>query len=160
MGRAQLPDRVVASFPKTAAAIASAAVIGGAAFVAGSQSNEPQSVAESPICDATGTAVDSGACGAQGVILHGLLYNIQGAVQFCKWKAANPGEWSRLQAYLGAPSTSPPGIVVTWFGAALRDAIQAYSFAYGQPAAMPIPAPNACGGKLIAPPTNVQVTGP
>lgn len=146
------------------AAIATAGAVGVAGLIAGDEwtNSESTAVAESavPVCDSTGTAIDPGACGAQGILLHGALYNIQGAVQFCKWKAANPGEWSRLKGYLAAPSSSTPAIVVTWFGSALRDQIQAYSYAYGNPAQMPaMTAPNACTGRLVAPPTNVQVTG-
>jgi hypothetical protein len=55
---------------------------------------------------------------------------LQNAGQFCKWEAANPGEWSRLQGY--AATEVQPQSIVTWLGSGLRDEISAY-FATGAP---------------------------
>jgi hypothetical protein len=96
-------------------------------------------------------------CFAAGVIRNVSLYNLQGAAQFCKWKAANPGEWTRLKGY-SATGTAPTGIV-TWLGGHIQNDLQAY-FAAGGPTftILPNTAPNICGGKLVTPPTIVGVT--
>lgn len=96
-------------------------------------------------------------CFAAGVIRNVSLGNLQGAVQFCKWRNANPGEWSRLKGYAssGAAATQ----IVTWMGGHILNDLQAY-FAAGGPAftILPNTAPNACTGKLFAPPAVQGVT--
>ena len=51
------------------------------------------------------------------------IYMGNSAGQFCKWQAANPGEWSRIK---DMSDGGEPAAVVTWMGAGLRDAVQAY----------------------------------
>lgn len=138
---------------------AAALFVGGGAL--GSQLASESSVAvteELPFCGEGGPPLDLGLCGVQGTV-KGLLYNMQGAAQFCKWRAANPGEWSRVKAMFLSPQKQPPSGVVTWFGASLRDLSQAYAYAEGAPYTIPPnTAPNACKTPL-APPTNVKPSG-
>ncbi len=98
-----------------------------------------------------------GECGAAGFTLVA-FQNLQPAAQFCKWKAANPGEWSRLVAY--AASGTPAQTIITWLGGSILNQLQAY-FVTGAPTFAlprdPLP-PNSCGGKLIAPPVVSGVT--
>lgn len=96
-------------------------------------------------------------CFAAGVIRNVSLTNLQGASQFCKWKTANPGEWSRLKMY--ANDGQAPTQIVTWLGNHIQNDLQAY-FAAGGPAFLILPntAPNACTGKLIASPPVQGVT--
>lgn len=96
-------------------------------------------------------------CFAAGVIRNVSLGNLQGAAQFCKWRDANPGEWSRLKGY--ASSGTVPTQIVTWMGGHILNDLQAY-FAAGGPAftILPNTAPNACTGKLLAPPVVQGVT--
>lgn len=111
-----------------------------------------------PVCGVTGQPLDESLCTVQGVLLYGMFYNIQGAGQFCKWSAANPGEWARIKGYVTNPSV-PPERIVTWFGAALRDAAQAYAYAeaVAGKAVPPNNVPNKCKTPL-SPPSNLQVT--
>ena len=108
-----------------------------------------------PLCGEQGIVpTDPRLCAARGVILYGSLYNIQGAGQFCKWKASNPGEWTRIKEYL---SSRTPAQVITWFGASLRDQVQAYFEADGPVTIMPEnTAMNICKTPL-APPTDLTV---
>jgi hypothetical protein len=95
-------------------------------------------------------------CFAAGAVQTALA-NIQPAVQFCKWRAANPGEWSRLQA--GARSGVQAASIVTWMGSAVRDQLDSYRYAGAPPFELAIVLPpNACGGKLLAPPAIAGVT--
>ncbi len=98
-------------------------------------------------------------CFAAGVILTG-FQNLQPAVQFCKWKAANPGEWSRLKTYAATGGTTPPSQIVTWFGSSIRDDLLAYAVigAPGFALELTNPPPNACTGKLVKPPIVLGVT--
>jgi hypothetical protein len=85
------------------------------------------------------------------------LANVQPAKPFCTWKAANPGEWSRLSAY--ASSGTPPTQIVTWQGGSILNSLQAYFVTGAPPFTLQITLPpNACGGKLIKPPLIVGVT--
>lgn len=92
----------------------------------------------------------AGECGAAGTIRYASLNNLQGAVQFCKWKAANPGEWSRIKTY--AETATMPTNIVTWLGAHIMQDIQAY-FYTGAPAftIQPNTAPNVCKTPIPAP---------
>ena len=106
--------------------------------------------------DWPGTFSD-GECAAAGATITA-LQNIQSAVQFCKWKFANPGEWARLVSYAatGTHSTS----ILTWLGGSIQNSLEAYfgTHAPGFPLPVsPLPA-NACGGKLLTPPTIQGVT--
>lgn len=95
-------------------------------------------------------------CGAAGFTLTALA-NVQPAKPFCVWKAANPGEWSRLSAY--ASTGAQAQNIVTWQGGSISNSLQAY-FVTGAPTftlQITLP-PNACGGKLIKPPTISGVT--
>lgn len=96
-------------------------------------------------------------CYAAGT-LRTAMENLMPAVQFCKWRDANPGEWSRLKAYLA--TATPPTQIVTWMGAAIRDEMGAYLNAGGPPYSIPLNPlpPNACTGKLVKAPTIVGVT--
>lgn len=92
----------------------------------------------------------AGECGAAGTIRYASLNNLQGAAQFCKWKAANPGEWSRIKGY--AETGTMPTNIVTWLGAHIMQDIQAY-FYTGAPAftIAPNTAPNVCKTPIPAP---------
>jgi hypothetical protein len=150
--------------PKSIAAVAGAGIIalGAGAFLATQNETAPLSVVETvsstTSCGDTNLPEDTRICGVRGFLLNGSLYNMQGAVQFCKWKAANPGEWTRLKSYLA--STTPPLNIVTWLGAHIRDDIQAFLLANNNiGSTMPENnSPNICGGKILAPPTNLQTT--
>jgi hypothetical protein len=119
--------------------------------------SESVAAAEPMRCeDWTGTFTQKECFGA-GVIRFVALHNLQGAVQFCKWRDANPGEWSRLKGYT-ASGTLPLNIV-TWLGGSIKNDIEAY-FALGAPVftLLPNTAPNACTGKLVKPPVVEGVT--
>ena len=85
------------------------------------------------------------------------LTNLQGAVQFCKWRDANPGEWSRLKGY--SSTGTQPEQIVTWMGGSIKNELEAY-FVTGAPTftIQPNTAPNACTGKLVKPPLVTGVT--
>jgi hypothetical protein len=96
-------------------------------------------------------------CFAAGILRYVALTNLQGAAQFCKWRAANPGEWSRLRAYAEAPSTKPA--ITTWFGVGLRDVLEAYSVLGAPPfTIVPNTAPNRCRTPTLAAPVVAGVT--
>lgn len=135
---------------------ASVLFLGGGAV--GSQlAPETAAVETFPACGEGGPQIDTGLCGAQNAI-KAFFHNAQGAGQFCKWKAANPGEWSRVKNMMNNPQTNPPDGVVTWFGASLRDLTQAYAWAQGSAYIIPPnTAANICKTPL-APPTNLRVT--
>lgn len=98
-----------------------------------------------------------GECQSAGIIRYVALYNLQGAAQFCKWKAANPGEWSRLKT--AAQSGERPTSIATWLGASIGNMLEAYDVTGAPPFTIaPNTAPNACGGKLVAPPAVGGVT--
>lgn len=95
-------------------------------------------------------------CFAAGTI-RTALQNIQPAIQFCKWKAANPGEWSRLRALALTPGGTPQ--IATWMGTAVMNQLQAYQAVGAPPFELQIQLPpNACGGKLISAPVIGGVT--
>lgn len=95
-------------------------------------------------------------CGAAGFTLTA-LQNIQPAIQFCKWKAANPGEWNRLSAY--SSSGTPAQSIITWLGGSINNSLAAYFVTGAPPFTLQITLPpNACGGKLIKPPIISGVT--
>jgi hypothetical protein len=101
-------------------------------------------------CNDWPVQLSTGECQAAGTIRYVSLVNLQGAAQFCKWKSANQGEWSRLKAY--AASTTPPMDVVTWLGSSILNQLQAY-FVTGAPSfVMPVnDAPNKCRTPLPPP---------
>lgn len=148
------------------AAVVGAGVLATAGLVAGS-SIAPISATSSTSTETTKPATGcndwagtftAGECYASGTIRYVALTNLQGAAQFCKWRAANPGEWSRLKSYAltGDRATS----ISTWLGASILNEIEAY-FATGAPVftIAPNEAPNTCGrGKLVAPPTITGIT--
>lgn len=136
--------------------IAMGTALGGLYF----SSAEPPAVGtEDPVCAATEQAMPEWQCGAVGVLRFTFWSNLQPAVQFCKWQAANPGEWARINTYTTTGTRSEP--IVTWLGSALANTVQAYFYVGGTPFAIaPNTVPNSCGkGKLIAPPTNLQQVG-
>lgn len=155
-----------------AAALLSVAAIGvGTSVVLSDSSPTVTAVVTTPplqSCGDWGVTLTMGECQAAGIIRYVALYNLQGAAQFCKWRGANPGEWSRLNAYAG--SETPPQNIVTWFGASIRNELEAY-FATGAPpmsyktpsgstvaGIQPNPSPNACTGKVLAAPSITGVT--
>lgn len=98
-----------------------------------------------------------GECQAAGVIRYVSLVNLQGAAQFCKWRTANPGEWSRLKQ--AASTGEDPASIVTWMGSHIRDDLLAYRATGAPPFTItPNTAPNACSGKLVKPPVVTGVT--
>lgn len=142
--------------PKLIAGVAAVALAAGGA-VAGSQlaaSTETVTVAAAtpapPGCNDWPVTLTTGECQAAGTIRYVALVNLQGAAQFCKWRAANPGEWSRLKGF--ASTRAAPASIVTWLGASIKNEIEAY-FATGAPTFTigPNTAPNACRTPLPAP---------
>jgi hypothetical protein len=101
------------------------------------------------MCEDWGYLTD-GECFAAGGIRFGALQNLSAAGQFCKWQAANPGEWSRIQGY-AATGTEPLNIV-TWFGGGVRDLVTSYLAAGGPPFTLVVYSPpNRCKTPLAAP---------
>lgn len=107
-------------------------------------------------CEDWTVQLTAGECFAAGIIRNVGLYNLQGAGQFCKWKPANPGEWSRLKTF--AETGALPLNIVTWFGGSIKNWLEAY-FATGAPTftILPNTAPNICKTPL-APPVIAGVT--
>jgi hypothetical protein len=142
--------------PKIVAGVAAVALAAGGA-VAGSQlasSTETVTVAAAtpapPGCNDWPVELTAGECQAAGIIRYVALINLQGAAQFCKWRAANPGEWSRLKGY--ASSGTPPASIVTWLGASIKNDLEAY-LATGAPTFTigANTAPNVCRTPIPAP---------
>ena len=147
------------------AAGAGALVLAATGFVAGGTDISPLSATATTTVTGTQMGCEdwSGSftqreCFAAGVIRNVSLGNLQGALQFCKWKAANPGEWSRLKNYSETQQAPNPAIV-TWFGGHIYNDLQAY-FAAGAPTFViqPNTAPNIC--KTPLPPPTVQGVTP
>lgn len=144
---------------------AAALALGGGAAVAlnsitsESSTSSVTAVAATPTanCEDWNMQLTQGECFAAGIIRNVSLYNLQGAGQFCKWKSANPGEWTRLKGY--AISETPPSNIVTWFGAHIKNDLEAY-FATGAPTFIIAPntAPNVC--KTPVPPPVVSGVTP
>jgi hypothetical protein len=107
--------------------------------------------------DWPGVQLTYGECQAAGTIRFVALTNLQGAIQFCKWRGANPGEWSRIQGY--AETEVLPTNIITWLGGSIKNELEAY-FVTGAPTftILPNTAPNACTGKLVAAPVITGVT--
>lgn len=145
---------------RTLAAVGAALAVGTVGVVAGSQlvgSSSPAAVSTTVAnCEDWGP-LPASSCFAGGIIRNVSLHNLQGAVQFCKWRDANPGEWSRLKGYASTGTT--PTSIITWMGSHIQNDLQAY-FAAGGPVftIAPNTAPNACTGKLLAPPVVSGVT--
>lgn len=84
---------------------------------------------------------------AQGVIRYQFFGALVNATVFNNWKKSSPGDYQRLNTLMLAPKCSTPAnpqpqIMVTFFGAALADAIEAYACARGyEPIAWPAPNP-------------------
>lgn len=139
-----------------ASGIAALALVAGGT-VAGTQlaASDPAPVG-TKWCDGIDLFMTDGECFAAGVIRFISLHNLQGAAQFCKWKAANPGEWSRIKQY--AATEVAPLNIVTWFGGHIKNDLEAY-FATGAGSftIQPNPAPNVCKTPL-APPVVSGVT--
>jgi hypothetical protein len=104
------------------------------------------------------TPPDADPCEAAQLVLR---YQFWGAMVnaswFKKWKAGSPGDWNRLKTLLAAPVcstvTNPqPQIMVTRFGEALSNEIEAYACALGTEA-ISLPAADAAptGGDKTAP---------
>jgi hypothetical protein len=140
-----------------AASAVGAAVIAGGIYTVSNVGESPrrEAAAAEPDCE-FGPNIPTQACFAAGVIRNVSLSNLQGAAQFCNWKKANPGEWSRLKAY--AETGGAPANIVTWFGGHILNDLQAY-FATGAPEFIiqPNNAPNICKTPL-APPVVSGVT--
>lgn len=145
---------------RTLAIAASALALGTVGIVAGSTLTSSESsstpTSQTQNCEDWIGSFTSGECFAAGIIRFVFLTNVQGAAQFCKWKGANPGEWSRLNNY--AQTGTTPTNIITWFGAALKNMLESY-FATGAPAftIQPNTAPNICKTPL-SPPQIVGVT--
>jgi hypothetical protein len=109
------------------------------------------------ICGGFGIVLSDGECFAAGAIRFVALHNLQGAAQFCKWRAANPGEWARLKIFAGTGDVDNIN-VVTWLGSSIKNTLEAY-LATGAPpfVIQPNTAPNVCKTPL-APPVVGSVT--
>lgn len=148
------------AFAVGAAAIVVAVGVG----VTGSQlrddNDSPRLTASGPTTmgcnDWPGVFMTSGECFAAGTIRYVSFTNLYNAGQFCKWQAANPGEWNRLQQY--AKDKVTPTNIVTWLGGHIKNDLEAY-FATGAPTYTMAftPPPNRCKTP-IAPPTVTGVT--
>lgn len=140
------------SFPRRTFAVvaAGAAFVGGYAGSALLSSSAAEPAPATMGCENWAGTYTQKECFAAGVIRNVALYNLQGAAQFCKWRPANPGEWTRLKGY--ASSGIAPQEIVTWFGASIRNQLEAY-FAAGAPAFTiePNTAPNRCKTPIAAP---------
>jgi hypothetical protein len=112
---------------------------------------------EMPCGDFGGILMTSGECFAAGTIRFVGLYNLQGAAQFCKWRAANPGEWTRIKTYAGTGDKTNVN-VVTWLGGSIVNGLEAY-FVLGAPVftIQPNTSPNRCKTPL-APPVVAGIT--
>lgn len=145
------------------AAGAGVVALAAAGFVAGGTDISPLSATETTTvaagamgCEDWPVQLTQRECFAAGVIRNVSLSNLQGALQFCKWKAANPGEWSRLKGY--ATTGTAPTAIVTWFGGHIQNDLQAYFAAGGPPfTILPNTAPNVCKTPL-SPPVVTGVT--
>lgn len=104
----------------------------------------------------------------QLVIWYQLFGALVNTAYFAKWKTANPGELTRLGAVMAAPKCSTalspqPQVFLTFYGAMLADAVEAYACALGKdPIAMPAPNPPPKAGSTDKtapkPPGALQVT--
>jgi hypothetical protein len=65
-------------------------------------------------------------------MLRSMLGNLVNAVQFQKWRDANPGEMARLTAFMADPRQEPIAML-TFLGGALVQTMQAYAHAGGAP---------------------------
>lgn len=150
---------------QTIAAVAGAAVLAVGGFATADQfdalplsATATTTVTGTPMgCEDWSGSFTQRECFAAGAIRNASLYNLQGAAQFCKWRDANPGEWSRLKGYSSTGTAATQ--IVTWLGGHIQNDLQAYFAAGGPPfVLLPNTAPNACTGKLLRPPTVTGVT--
>lgn len=139
-----------------ALALAVGGVVAGSELASSTETVTVVAETTPPGCNDWPVELTTGECQAAGTIRYVALANLQGAAQFCKWRDANPGEWSRLKGY--ATTEAPPASIVTWFGSSIKNELEAY-FATGAPTftIAPNTAPNACRTPL-PPPTVAGVT--
>jgi hypothetical protein len=106
---------------------------------------------------------------AQLALRYQVFGNLVNTAYFWKWKAANPGEHSRLAAVMAQPKCSTPAnpqpqTLTTFFGAMMGDVVEAYACALGvEPIAFPARNPPSTGqGDKVAPtaPGPIQVLTP
>lgn len=143
---------------QAAAIVAAAALgLGGAAVITEDDAAVTITTETTMGCNDWPVQLPQASCFAAGTIRYTALYNLQGAAQFCKWRAANPGEWQRLKTYAaeGGVQTN----TATWLGASILNELEAY-FALGAPAFVIAPnnAPNRCKTPTLAPPVVAGVT--
>jgi hypothetical protein len=160
-------NRALLAGSAVAVVAAAGIAIGGATMLTDNSTTALVVAPTTQNCGDWGVTMTQGECQAAGVIRYVALYNLQGSAQFCKWRGANPGEWSRLNSY--AASATLPQNIVTWFGASIRNEIEAY-FATGAPTMsyqtpggtvagiQPNTSQNACTGKVLAAPSIQGVT--
>lgn len=143
---------------RVAAIAAVGLALGGAASVGVNELVSSSSPAEAGCNDwVLSTPMTQRECFGAGTILIGLDNGYQ-AGQWCKWQAANPGEWSRLQAYAANPVV-PPANIISWFGGWIYDQLQAYTALGAPPFTLsPTPAPNRCKTPTLAAPVVGGVT--
>ena len=155
-------NRTVAIFAAVGIALGGlGALVGheaGVAFLDESESAPRAAAApDEKVCGDFGIVLSDGECSAAGALRFVALYNLQGAAQFCKWKTANPGEWSRLKTYAGTGDATNVN-VVTWLGGSIRNILEAYLVTGAPPFTIqPNTAPNVCKTPL-APPVVAGVT--
>jgi hypothetical protein len=139
-----------------AAGVAAVALAAGGTVVGTQLAASDPAPVGTKMCDGIDLFLTDGECFAASVIRFVSLYNMQGAAQFCNWKKANPGEWSRLKAY--AETNGQPANIVTWFGGHIKNDLEAY-FATGAGVFIIEPniSPNICKTPL-APPVVTGVT--
>lgn len=99
------------------------------------------------------TPPDPDRCDAvQGAIRYSMLGSLVNADQFKKWTQSAPNDYQRLTTLMAAPkcsipSSPQPQIMVTFMGAALASAVQAYACALGtEPIVWPAPNPPRTAG--------------
>lgn len=105
---------------------------------------------------------------AQGMLRYAFLGELVNSIQFNKWKNGSPKDYARLNAIMSDPkcpkaSDPQPQTMVTPFGAAIADAVQAYACALGtEPVTWPAPNPpldpNRKDKKPPTAPGPIQVT--
>jgi len=135
----------------TVATVAGAILLAGAAattgVVVGSQSASSEATvpeewpfSNSRICAPLNTTFDYDPCeSVRAYYDTGFILNLQKTPFFLKWQIANPGEWSRIVAYMldDTEFIFTPALTKTWFGSVVRDAISMCKAARCR--SMPIP---------------------
>lgn len=96
---------------------------------------------------------------AQASIRYGMFGHLVNAAPFKTWKKGSPGDYARLTSIMAnpqcaTPSNPQPQTMVTFFGAAIADAVEAYACARGtEPITWPASNPPVTSGSDKKAPT-------